>query len=560
MAMTDHSNDNIKFNLPGSSESYIKVIGVGGGGSNAVNHMFRKGIKGVDFIVCNTDQQALDLSPVPTKIKLGQALTGGKGAGAKPEIGRDAARENLEDVLNVVGSNTSMVFITAGMGGGTGTGAAPVIAKAIRESGVLTVGIVTIPFLFEGPKRKKQADEGLNELRSVVDTLLVIRNEKIHELYRGLAMSKAFSHADEVLCTAAKGIAEIITQTGIINVDMNDVNTVMRDSGVAIMGSATASGEGRALTAVTQALESPLLNDNDIFGAKNILLNITLGSPEVTMDECMAISEFIQEKAGPEAEVIWGYADDHELGADIAVTVIATGFGSNHVDTGLPVPAPKINTVTLEVPEAREIIQPLDKPVVTAPTVRSEEEPFVINRDEEKVSDSLTGRTVSLFDNEVKPEEVKLTFKDVPSNEKATEVPEPESRLNVFDLETDEPVEFVQAEIKTEEIKFEERIESKEITASEEEVRGPSREMSAAALREREMKIRELTSKIKTASGLAELENQPAFVRNGVKLDDGPSPASEQISSRVTLSEEEDLSGNKTFTFRENPFFTDKPD
>ncbi|MGB2015641.1 MAG: cell division protein FtsZ, partial [Flavobacteriales bacterium] len=257
----------MQFNIPQSTNSPIKVIGVGGGGSNAVNTMFEQGITGVDFIVCNTDAQALDISPVPRKVQLGATLTGGQGAGSLPEVGKNAAIESLDELTALLGNDTSMVFVTAGMGGGTGTGAAPIIAQACKERGILTVGIVTVPFQFEGRRRNQQASEGLEAMREAVDTLLIIRNDKLRELFGNQTIRSAFANADQILCTAAKGIAEVITLTGEINVDMNDVNTVMRDSGRAIMGSGSASGQGRAQKAVSDALESPLLNDSDITGA-----------------------------------------------------------------------------------------------------------------------------------------------------------------------------------------------------------------------------------------------------------------------------------------------------
>jgi len=320
------TNDIMNFNLPKEEGSIIKVIGVGGGGSNAVNHMYRQGIRGVDFVVCNTDQQALDMSPVPKKIALGSSLTEGRGAGAQAEVGRNAAIENLDDVRAVLENNTKMVFITAGMGGGTGTGAAPVIAEVAKELGILTVAIVTIPFQFEGKKRKLQADSGLEELKKHVDTVLVISNDKLREMYGNLKLSEAFDHADDVLTIAAKGIAEIITVEGYVNVDFEDVRTVMTNSGVAIMGSAITSGQDRAIKAVTQALASPLLNDNNIYGARNILLYISSGSEEVTMDEVSEITDYIQEEAGMDADVIWGNGYDETLGDQLALTIIATGF------------------------------------------------------------------------------------------------------------------------------------------------------------------------------------------------------------------------------------------
>jgi cell division protein FtsZ len=320
------NNDIMNFNIPKEESSIIKVIGVGGGGSNAVNHMYRQGIRGVDFVVCNTDQQALDMSPVPKKIALGSSLTEGRGAGAQAEVGRNAAIENLDDVRAVLENNTKMVFITAGMGGGTGTGAAPVIAEVAKELGILTVAIVTIPFQFEGKKRKLQADSGLEELKKHVDTVLVISNDKLREMYGNLKLSEAFDHADDVLTIAAKGIAEIITVEGYVNVDFEDVRTVMTNSGVAIMGSAITSGQDRAIKAVTQALASPLLNDNNIYGARNILLYISSGSEEVTMDEVSEITDYIQEEAGMDADVIWGNGYDEALGDQLALTIIATGF------------------------------------------------------------------------------------------------------------------------------------------------------------------------------------------------------------------------------------------
>jgi cell division protein FtsZ len=319
------------FDMPLNQEAIIKVIGVGGGGGNAVNHMWRRGIKDVDFVLCNTDAQALANSPVTNKVQLGSSLTEGRGAGNKPEIGRESAIENIEDVKRAIGENTKMVFITAGMGGGTGTGAGPVIAEACRQMDLLTIGIVTIPFRNEGKRRIQQAIDGIQELEGIVDSLLVINNEKIREMYGDFKISEAFAKADDVLATAAKGIAEIITVHGYINVDFADVETVMRRSGVAVMGSAVASGENRALKAVEEALNSPLLNNNDIHGANNILLNITSGGEEITMDEIGQITDYVQSKAGYEADLIWGNGVDPILGDQISVTVIATGFSSSSI-------------------------------------------------------------------------------------------------------------------------------------------------------------------------------------------------------------------------------------
>ena len=319
------------FSFPEKKGCEIKVVGVGGGGGNAVNHMFKQGIKDVDFVICNTDAQALDASPVHIKVQLGTSLTEGRGAGNKPETGKQAAIENIEDVKRALGANTKMVFITAGMGGGTGTGGAPIIAETCKEAGYLTVGIVTIPFRSEGRRRIKQAIEGIEELENHVDALLVVNNERIREIFGDFGISEAFSKADNILATAAKGIAEIVTVAGYINVDFADVETVIRKSGLAIMGTGFAAGEQRAEEAVEKALNSPLLNNNDIRGAKNILLNITSGTQEVTMDEIGRITDLVQNKAGFEADIIWGNRKDESLGDDISVTLIATGFGKSSI-------------------------------------------------------------------------------------------------------------------------------------------------------------------------------------------------------------------------------------
>ena len=317
---------NITFDLPKNQSNVIKVIGVGGGGSNAINHMFRQGIIGVDFVVCNTDSQALHTSPVPNKIQLGVSLTEGLGAGAKPEIGQQAALESIEEIEKMLDANTKMVFITAGMGGGTGTGAAPVIAQLAKERGILTVGIVTIPFQFEGKNRSEQAMEGVERLRKQVDSLIVINNNKLREVYGNLGFKAGFSKADEVLATASKGIAEVITNHLTMNIDLKDAKTVLSDSGTAIMGSYVASGSDRAKIAIQSALDSPLLNDNKITGAKNVLLLITFGSDEITIDEISEINEYIQNEAGHNANIIMGIGEDEKLEDSISVTVIATGF------------------------------------------------------------------------------------------------------------------------------------------------------------------------------------------------------------------------------------------
>lgn len=577
--MEDQNFDMMRFDLPKEQSSIIKVIGVGGGGSNAVNYMFEQGIKGVDFIVCNTDAQALDASPVPVKVQLGETLTEGRGAGSIPEVGRNAAVENLDDVKNIIGNNTTMVFVTAGMGGGTGTGAAPVIARAAKEMGILTVGIVTVPFVFEGKRRSDQATEGLNEMRDSVDTLLVITNDKLRELFGNLPLKKAFDHADEVLCTAAKGIAEVITLTGEINVDMNDVNTVMRNSGVAVMGSGRASGEGRAMTAVKEALESPLLNDNDIEGANFVLLNITYGDEEVLMDEISEITDYIQDCAGRSAEVIWGYGSDDSLGNDLCVTVIATGFKANEVDAGLPVQKEEIKKVWLPENNVQEVTRPVDAPTETTNQVdvtpAPEPEPF-LKTQEEEVRYNLTEEAeeeINVDEWQVidKQEEVEMQpelFKETPeaAPEAEIEVEEPEldnlkfdaeevskeeSKFNYFDLEGNEMErdDLLTSE-PTDSLFISEEKEKPALPSDDR----PSREELQMRNREREQRIREISMKLKTPSGLVDLENEPAFKRRNVRLDDTPHSSDSSVS-KFALGEEEDEAGNKRAQLRDDNSF-----
>ena len=359
----------MNFDLPKGNSNIIKVIGVGGSGGNAVNHMFDKGIKGVDFVICNTDHQALQNSPIDNKIQLGATLTEGLGAGNEPSQGREAARESYDDIAEMLSHNAKMVFVTAGLGGGTGTGAAPVIAQQAKDMGILTVGIVTLPFRFEGAKRKRNAIDGLKEMRKSVDALLVIDNEKIREIYGNCRSSQAFGYADDVLTLAAKGIAEIITVHGIINVDFADVKTVMTNSGIALMGSASATGDNRATEAIDKAMHSPLLSNNDIRGAKNILLNIISSSEhEATMDEVCGINDFVQEAAGFNADIIWGNTIDDSLGEALSVTVIATGFDDDSLSDFLPSQPVETVKVELKDPVVNPINQtPQANPVKQAP-------------------------------------------------------------------------------------------------------------------------------------------------------------------------------------------------
>ena len=325
--------DNISFDMPKTQSNTIKVIGVGGGGSNAVNHMFTQHIKGVDFVICNTDAQALENSSVPNKIQLGISLTGGLGAGANPDVGAQAAKESMDEIQQMLNTQTKMVFITAGMGGGTGTGAAPIIAKIAKDMDILTVGIVTMPFAFEGRRRSKQAQTGIDQLRQNVDSLIVINNNKLREVYGNLGFKAGFSKADEVLSTASRGIAEVITHHYKQNIDLHDAKTVLSNSGTAIMGSAKEEGQNRAQTAIAKALDSPLLNDNKITGAKNVLLLIVSGTNEVTLDEIGEINDYIQDEAGYDANIIMGVGEDEKLGDAIAVTIVATGFAADQQST-----------------------------------------------------------------------------------------------------------------------------------------------------------------------------------------------------------------------------------
>jgi len=503
----------MQFELPNVEGSIIKVIGVGGGGSNAVNHMYRLGIKGVDFIICNTDKQALEKSPVPIKIQLGSQLTQGLGAGSKPEVGRDAAIESIDEIKAYLSDNTQMVFITTGLGGGTGTGAAPVIASIARELGILTVGIVTLPFMFEGKKRKTQADEGLEEMKKYVDTLLVIGNDKLREIYGNLKMSEAFAHADDVLTGAAKSIAEIISLHMHINVDFNDVKTVMKDSGVAIMGSASASGEKRALRAVEGALTSPLLNDNDISGARHVLLNIMSGSDDIDMDEFGEITDYIQEAAGGTAELITGYGTDPTLGDSVSVTIIATGFKTK------PTPEFELNHLK------RKVVDLDEKQTVPEQEAESKtkEEPFVFTKTEEPVIETpeppvMEKKIISLNDETASYENING---DSLQNENTKESTNKEFTFTVVNSEQpakNEPVN----EINDEPIQG-----------------GISREEQIKLAQERIRKLKEITLKMKSPDGLSALEKETAFTRKNINLEN-KNYSQESSVSRFTLSEGED--------------------
>ena len=540
----------MKFDLPKEQSSIIKVIGVGGGGSNAVNHMYRLGIKGVDFVVCNTDHQALDTSPVPTKIPLGQSLTEGRGAGSIPDVGKNAAIENLEDVNEILAKNTKMIFVTAGMGGGTGTGAAPVIAQAAKDMGILTVGIITVPFTFEGRKRRTQAEEGIEKMRESVDTLLVINNDKLREMFGNLTLVNAFENADDVLAIAAKGIAEVISVTGQINVDFNDVNTVMKDSGVAIMGSAEAEGENRAIKCVENALNSPLLNDNNIDGAKYVLLNITYGTQAVLMDEISDITDYIQEEAGSTADVIWGHGYDESLGDKLCVTIIATGFNTTP-HTGLSMKAPKKNIMNLE-DDSPEIItnesEQLTEPVTNIVEESLEETP------ELNPSESAMKRYVLEEDDEISEENEITNDTEVSDNSSLYEQNTQQNDGKVRFLLEDDEMPNLDTDLKQSENT--QILEADLMTANDEEkiVDQVKQVESKAISDERLERIKKATDKLRSPLGLNEMESEPAYKRRNVDLKD-VKYSDDSSSSRYTLWENINDSGEKETGLSDNNSF-----
>ena len=541
----------MRFDMPKEQSSIIKVIGVGGGGSNAVNHMYRQGIKGVDFIVCNTDHQALDISPVPTKIPLGQSLTEGRGAGSIPEIGKNAAIENLDEIKDILAKNTKMIFVTAGMGGGTGTGAAPVIAQTARDMGILTVGIITVPFTFEGRKRRTQAEDGIEQMRDAVDTLLVINNDKLREMFGNLSLVNAFEQADDVLAIAAKGIAEVISVTGQINVDFNDVNTVMKDSGVAIMGSAEAEGDDRATKCVEQALSSPLLNDNNIEGATYVLLNITYGDKAVLMDEISDITDYIQEEAGSTADVIWGHGHDETLGEKLCVTIIATGFKTTP-HTGLSFKAPKKKRMNLEDERPTEITQEIESPV-------GEETNITVDKEPKPVEDVDETTTKKYFleeeevDHSIAEEKENSQILTESNTDYIAPTPSPELEKNDgkirFLLEDDEVEDEVSE--KEIELKVDQNVEESISFQSQEENKlNEAKEI----IDERLERIKKATQKLRSPLGLNEMENVPAYKRRNIELDD-VNPSSESEVSKYTLWEGEDDNGEKRTGLSDNNSF-----
>ena len=515
------AEENYMFELPKHHKSIIKVIGVGGGGSNAVTHMFNQGIRDVEFVVCNTDAQALKVSQVPNKLQIGTSSTEGLGAGANPDVGRQAALESKEQIRELLSNDTKMVFITAGMGGGTGTGAAPVIARIAKEMDLLTVGIVTAPFSWEGKKKTTAANNGIAELKENCDTVLVILNDKLREIHGNLPISKAFGEADNVLTTGAKGIAEIITVPGYVNVDFMDVQTVMKGAGAAVMGSALAEGEGRALRAAEMAISSPLLNNRDIHGAKKILLSIVSGEEaELQMDELGEITEYIQEKAGEEAEVIFGHGIDQSLGQNISVTVIATGFEATQVNSTLG----DTRKTVIDLETNREIEQPEDEslsPKHSQPTLfdvskmdsRKEPQPEAKSQEEDNNDDEESVSGYKFLSQLAK----KYEIEEFP---KTPQEPEVEARNN--SLENDFMEERNQTFLDMKKKRLQEQARMRE-----ERLRGSGQ----STIHQDDFK---------------EKLDVPAYQRKQVRLND-TTPSGERNVSRFNLNDDDEIMGDNKF-------------
>jgi len=529
---------------PKQLPAYIKVIGVGGGGSNAVNHMYTQGIAGVDFVVCNTDVQALESSPVPIKVVLGERMLG---AGSKPEVGRDAALASIDTIKDAIKDDTQMLFITAGMGGGTGTGAAPVIAEVAREMGILTVAIVTIPFSFEGRRRMKQAEEGIAEIKKHVDTLLVICNDKLRLLYGDVTLTNAFARADDVLTSAAKGIAELITVPGYVNIDFEDVKTVIEKSGKAIMGSATAEGEGRAKQAIEEAMSSPLLNDNDIKGAKNILLYIMTGNEEIKMDEISEITEYVHQECGGDfdTDVIWGNGRDENLENKIGITIIATGFD------------------TYKKKDSNIIVHTLGEE-----ETKVETKPIIEAENKEKEEESITFKSVRISegdeDNEPEPS-IKPTNRSDPSNTSTSE----KKTVYKLDDEISQEEEVSSLNDKTEEksifthdekskLSIKHTISSETLKTEKEEKDESSGSSEESVLEKNAARRSELLKKLSMIrpEEIDDYEREPAYIRKQLDLDQS-APSSDSVVSKYTLGED---SKNNPIIKSDNSFLHDNVD
>jgi cell division protein FtsZ len=535
----------LHFNLPKDQSSIIKVIGVGGGGSNAVNHMYKQGIVGVNFIVCNTDAQALEYSPVPNKIQLGPERTSGVGAGSNPEVGKLSCEESEEELKDILSKNTKMLFITAGMGGGTGTGAAPVVARIAREMGILTVGIVTTPFSYEGSRKINQAEEGIVAMKEYVDTILVISNDKLREMYASLKRSEAFAIANNILATAAKSISEIITVPGEMNVDFADVSHVMKNSGVAIMGIGLAEGEDRALRAVQSALNSPLLNDNDIKGAKKILINISSGTEEMSIDEMDTITDYIRESASSDVDVILGTVDDMNLGEKICVTLIATGFttgNSAYIDK-----SNKVFTLSQESKDLAPAQLALEIPVPTLNEVVPTQDQYVLISNNEVVIAQENNEVV----NEAPKNEVIDFMWDVPveNNESVMEV----KKDDMLNFELKKPEETIESVAPV--------APSNEITVIASSTSEPINFDANEQIRnERKNRLKDMSLKFNNSSSLQELENEPAYLRRNKQLEE-VTPSNESSVSKYTVSNNVSFNGeNRPEIKRNNPFLHDTVD
>ncbi len=551
------------FQMPKNQSSQIKVMGIGGGGSNAVNYMFEHGINGVDFVICNTDSQALEASPVPIKIQLGASLTEGLGAGANPEVGRKAAEESADRITELLDANTKMLFLTAGMGGGTGTGAAPVIAEIAREKGILTVGVVTIPFSTEGGFRKKYADDGIAELKKYVDTLLVINNEKLIEVYGDLTFTQAFGKANEVLNTATKGIAEVISQHLMVNIDLNDARRVLENSGTAVMGQAEAEGENRAIEAVKEALDSPLLNDNDITGAQQVLLKIVTGAgdDEIKMSELANIKNAIQKAAGTNVNIIEGIGIDADLGSKVSVTVIATGFeerrkpkgerkvtlGEDCLDSIASEENEGVSEPTSNVQQTLSLGDEIDFSIPTIDEPIAEVAPSLVNDLIEPVVESHNTPEKIVFDlgNEFETNEV-----DVLTETEVDESPDEVIASIMLDEKTQEVQQTVVLDLDIEGDVIEEPTLNSTDTAP------VNTEVMKVEARERENRLRSISMQLRTPSGLTSLEDVPAYKRNNIELEELTHSSESEVST-YTLT---NGNNNTTELKQNNSFLHDNVD
>ena len=547
--MVENENENIiDFNLPKNQSSVIKVIGIGGGGGNAINYMYENGIKGVDFAICNTDTQALEASPIPVKIQLGESLTNGLGAGSNPEVGKEAAMESIDRINELLDSNTNMLFITAGMGGGTGTGAAPVIAKAAMDKGILTVGVVTMPFETEGGRRHEHAKEGLEELRDNVDTLLVINNQKLLEVHGDLKLRQAFSKANEVLNTATKGIAEVITQHLTVNIDLSDARLVLQNSGTAIMGQAEAEGENRAVEAVKNALDSPLLNDNDIYGSKHVLLKIVTGDSEedeISMNELKLITDTIQKQAGNNVNIINGVGTDSSLGSKISVTVIATGFEPTEEEVEVVVGIGEDETLDSinSQNSKKDLTSNSFVDDFSQQSMFDFEEDFDIEYSEDELSEeeALENELESKF-SDIEDEKVIKDNSSIEENELESKFSDIENEKVVVDnssIEQNKVVLSLDEDLSEDVTKIVSNSEKELVVDDNTKLNEHEIEKNEIASRKREEKLKNISNILRTPSGLTNLIEEPAFKRNGIDLDNVPHSSESEISNH-TLSLDED--------------------